>query len=352
MKKKYLILIGLILLVAGGVWIWRLAVAPEEQSSRNIVQKKFQVQKQNQTGETSDFAQSSRDAGKKDYAGAEGGNESEAGKDGNASQSREKIMDAASREKSPEDELITHGFLEDLAGQVFAHYIPAGVDLDNAELTLTFRELNTRYGLHMYGINAKAPEDGSMREYFFKYVLTEKFLSFMAEKYVDLFVDELISLSRSTPKIVEEANGEKNKVVMGDRQIADMIRRLARKLRSGSSVLAKCMRGTNPQLLYAYMDAEEKVRQAYFAYWQAKNKKEAQEKPGLDIKQVISEREQARSNLYKALGGSRLRVDAVYIAKWAYRRDKSGVCGVDCLQMIARIGQRIADKLDKRADAL
>ena len=353
MKKVYIVLIGMAVLLAGAVlvryWIFPGGNGPgADKAVREKIVKQEKTKKSSQSGKG---------------VGAETG--TTANKTPSADESRESSADfpdkeqegekSAAEEKpdqTPEDDVVTHHFLQDLAEQVFTHYIPGGEKRGDGRLTLTFRQLNTRYGLNMYGLEPEGSAIRAMRGALFKHLFREDVLNFLADKYTPIFVRDLISVARSTPKTVSGPDGEKSKVVLEDAQIADILIKLAQKIRAVGEIFEVCMEKENLALLRSYIRAEEKVRDAYYAYWQEQKKDGKSRQPGESIKKAISEREQARRDIYTSIAPAEGSAEVVYIAKWAYRRFESGVCGRSCLDTLSRVGRRVAERLEKRAAGL
>lgn len=349
MKRVYIILIGLAVLLAGTLlvrhWFFPVGEGPgaDKEVRKKIVKQEKRKKRSDSGAQTGPFANETASA-------PESGEKSADSSDRVAKGAKSAGEEESTR--PPEDDVVTHRFLQDLAELVFKHYIPGGEESGPARLTLTFRRVNTRYGLNMYGLEPEGSAVRAMRRALFEHLFREEVLGFLADKYTPIFVRDLISVVRSTPKTVVGPNGEKSKVVFEDAQIADILRKLARKVRAVSAIFKACMKEKNIALVRSYVRAEEKVRDAYYAYWQEHEKNGKNRQPGESIKQAISERERARQDLYASLEPADGSVEVVYIAKWAYRRFESGACDRSCLDTLSRMGRRVAGKLEKRAAGL
>ncbi len=354
MKKKLIVLLGGVIVLVGAFLIWKwTGPRTDTATDKKSAQTKYEVKnKEKKIGKDMDSFEESVVSPGNGSAPAAADNGTLKHKEGdNASQrsAGNKKSPVSNKEASREDEVITPEFLRDLARQVFEHYIPADAESKEPRFTLTFREVNTRYGLNMYGIKAEGGTISSMRKHLFRYVFSEKVLSFLTQKYTPVFIRELVSISRSTPKIVQKEGGEEKKVVLKDSQIADMLRRFARRLETISTVLGECMQKKNKHLVSSYIKAEKNVHEAYFAY-RRKKENNKDEELGRRIKETITAREKARSRLAGAFSADG--DQAVYIAKWAFRRYQSGVCKKRCLQMFSKYGKRVADRLMDKAKEL
>ncbi|MFP4658251.1 MAG: hypothetical protein ACLFMP_06155 [Desulfonatronovibrionaceae bacterium] len=350
MKKLYIVLIGLAVILLGVGVVWKWVLAPQKAAENDlevreqvVSPKKDQnfssdLQEKDQTGSGSAKNKTDSESPEAESTRQRKQADSESGKSGEVSE--------------PEDEVITRGFVRDLARLVFDHYVPGTQNGTDAEFTLTFREVNSRYGLNMYGLQAEGSSVVDMRNFLFKYLFRKKVLQFLADEYTPIFVRELVSVARSTPKTVPGPNGEKTKVVLEDSQISDMFVRLSTRVKEVSRILAGCAEKENIELLHSYIQAEEEVRNAYHSYWQKDKEGNQTQELGGKIKEAISGREQARKKLHRALGNSEGSVQAVYIAKWAFRRLDSGVCGPDCLKTLSTLGSEVALKLERSASEL
>jgi len=250
-----------------------------------------------------------------------------------------------------EDKVLTSKFIKDLAEVIFEHYIP-----QEKRLTLTFKQINMRYGLYFYGLNYTQNDILQIRKEIFGHLLRPFIISRLSPTVTNNLTKEIIYIALNRPKEFRQGRKEYSRLLTKD-EIAGLLTSLARKVRNISSIfVAYAQNKEIGQLIQEYFEAEEFLKRAYFNYWKLKDKEhERIQSLGREIKQGIVGREKIREQIRLLLassGAQRGSSEQLYITKWIYRRVNNDKISLDVINALGQAGFAWADVLEQEARKL
>ena len=255
--------------------------------------------------------------------------------------------------KVPElkDKILTPDFIEDLAETIFEHYLP-----QEKKLTLTFKQINMRYGLYFYGLDYMGDDVLQIRREIFGHLLRPFIIDRLSPVVAGNLTKKIVDIASGRPKEFTQGSKKVSRTLKRS-EVAELLTLLARKVRDISNVFVDYAQNKDvDKLMKEYFQAEELLKQAYFHYWQLKEKEHGQmEVLGRKIKQGIVEREKIKGQIRAVLtssSGQRESSEVLYIAKWIYRRIKTDKVSRDVIEALGQAGLAWARQLEKKVQEM
>ncbi|GAB1409969.1 hypothetical protein MASR1M90_11230 [Desulfovibrionales bacterium] len=332
---KRLLIPLLLLVVAGGYWVWTQRTHPplEQEEARQVAPQRWQV------------------------SGAANDSEPDVILAENASQDDVNATNSTNATLPPADSIVGHEFVHDLAQTVASRYIPGQTERNptsKGRLDLQIKSLNMRYGVDFPGLNVDPADTLEARKTIFAHVLTPAVLEFLHTAYTPLFLDNLEdALHALTVNLV---SGQTTSLTTEQRQ--EMMLLLAAKLRAvGQAAQALATSSTVRGLVSSYIEDMEKVNQAHLNFW---NTQEEGGSPAVTsmasakIKEAIQARELSRQRLLQAIitTANPQGLDAselLYLAQWIYRRSNENPTRLEQVATAASLLVKTATALEERA---
>ena len=250
-----------------------------------------------------------------------------------------------------DDKVLTPNFIEDLAEVIFEHYLP-----QEKRLTLTFKQINMRYGLYFYGLDYMEDDVLQIRREIFGHLLRPFIIDRLSSVVAVNLTNKIVDIALNRPKEFRQGSKKVSRILTRS-EVAELLASLARKVRNISYVFVDYARKREiDELMREYFQAEELLKKAYFNYWQLKDKEHGQmEKLGRKIKQGIVDREKIKGQIRVLLtssAGQQGSSEVLYIAKWIYRRIKADKVSRDVIEALGQAGLAWAGQLEKEGQKM
>ncbi|WP_457571107.1 hypothetical protein [Desulfovulcanus sp.] len=250
-----------------------------------------------------------------------------------------------------DDKVLTPNFIEDLAEVIFEHYLP-----QEKRLTLTFKQINMRYGLYFYGLDYMEDDVLQIRREIFGHLLRPFIIDRLSPVVAVNLTKRIVDIALNKPKEFRQGSKKVFRILTRS-EVAELLASLARKVRNISYIFVDYARnGQVDELMREYFQAVELLKKAYFNYWQLKDEEHGQmERLGRKIKQGIVAREKIKGQIRALLtssGGQRGSSEVIYVAKWIYRRINTDKVSRDVIKALGQAGLAWAKQLEEEAQKM
>ena len=287
------------------------------------------------------------------------------------------LADRPKQQDSDPPEIVRRlesGFVKSAARFVIEQYVPAGAvgGGQNSALALTFKAVNTHYGIDLKGVTYSSDSVRDGRDEILETVFQPHVFRAVHRVLGERFIQALVEHGLETEKRFDGPRQEP--VQLNREEVGDMLQRLGQRVRQWGQVVG--MFAENPALfdkVQRFQAAEQAVYRANFALDQVSARYERArqanatadlsgvsqelEQAGAAYKGAIAERESVRRNLIDTLHHGvpqeRMREsELLYIAQWIQRRRADGLAGNTVLQSLGQTLRTYGEQLAKRGHEL
>jgi len=270
------------------------------------------------------------------------------------------VQDNATAQKPlPEsDDVVTPGFIKDLARFTASCYHPAGTRHNKGKVgltTCTFKKINMRYGVRLTGLTHQSPDAKAAREEIFAYAFNPITLKLIYDIYADDFTLALTDAVQNQTREFLSGSGKYVEAGLGPEHAAEMLRLHARL----AADTARCFQSFSRNMelvstMAQYFQAAQGVLEAYGEY--AALEAEDADVKALDrvsekIKRAIMTREKIKNSVIsgirpKAEPFSLSEGDVLDMAAWAYRRVSGHPERINAVGAVASLLLTLAEDLE------
>ena len=273
-------------------------------------------------------------------------------------------------------ERLESGFLKNAARFVVSQYVPAQAADGGTtpSLELTFRTLNTRYGIDLQGVTYSSDSVRNGRTEVLSALFQPQVITATRHFLGDRFAQQLVEVGLETEKRFGRGQEKPVTRAMNRSEVGDLMQRLGDRLRQWGAVAGVFSR--QPDLfakVESFQQAEQAVFQANFTldkvsvrYERASQSngdvdldklRQELEQAGAAYKAAIAKRESIRrtlvDSLRQALPESSMReADLLYLAQWLHRRRAEGLAKDTVLQTLGEALQDYGRDLVQRGGEL
>lgn len=271
---------------------------------------------------------------------------------------------------------LESGFLESAAQFIIGQYVPAEAveGGQTPTLALTFKAVNTHYGIDLKGVTYSSDSVRDGRDEILETVFQPHVFRTVHRVLGERFIEALVERGLETEKRFNAPQGEPVQRTLNREEVGDMLQRLGQRVRQWGQVVA--MFAENPNLfdrVQRFQAAEQAVYQANFDLDQVSARYERArqsnatadlgglsqelEQAGAAYKGAIAERESVRRDLIDALHQGELQErmresELLYMGQWIQRRRADGLAENAVLQSLGQTLRAYGEQLTKRGQEL
>jgi hypothetical protein len=281
---------------------------------------------------------------------------------GNAT-AAEPAANATMRAAEGAKDIVTPGFIEDLAEYAAANYHPAGTRNNAGSRgmsTLSFKKVNMRYGVDMTGLEVGTRNVDAAREKIFSLVLNPIILRTLYNFFADDFINALVEAGLSRTREFRTAEGFEERR-LNRAQVREMLLIYSRMAQDVGLVFRSF--AANPglaEVMGEYMQAKARVHASYgeFAALEAQGRSgEALDRVSEEIRTAIIRRENLKQEiLHKATPRgpdfSLSQGEVLDIVGWIHRRVFADPERHRSMGAMASLFQELSGDLEKTAGEL
>lgn len=260
-----------------------------------------------------------------------------------------------------EDTMFPMAFVADVAGFVVDSYRPSNLAAEPELPRLTWKRINTRYGLDVSHFGHTAQSLPGAREQIYGYLLAPTVLRTLGGLYMEPFMDEVAARLRSKEFTLRGNDGVETRP-LNPTERAVFYLRSAEFVRGGAKALAAMASDAGlAELIIQSHKAAADVLEAYAAYGEAENNdatKAELDIAGERIRQALLKRDTLRES---AVARVRARAgnlpaymtdnDILYLASWSARRLGGDPARRPALAAMSALLTELANRLESQASA-
>ncbi|MDY7000667.1 MAG: hypothetical protein SVS15_02645 [Thermodesulfobacteriota bacterium] len=287
------------------------------------------------------------------------------GQNATTAQNKTAYANATAQKPLPEsDEVVTPGFIKDLAWLTASCYHPAGTRHNKGKVgltTCTFKKLNIRYGVRLTGLTHQSRDAKTAREEIFAYAFNPITLRLIYNIYADDFTLALTDAVQNQTREFLSGSGKYVEAGLGPEHAAEMLRIHARL----AADTARCFQSFSRNMdlvstMAQYFQVSQQVLEAYgeYAVLEAEDADiKALDKVSEKIKRAIMAREKIKNSVISGIRPktepfSLSEGDVLDMAAWAYRRVSGHPERINAVGAVASLLLTLAEDLEKASGSV